>query len=184
MEPLHIDLEDPTREWVETDWQEVLTKGYPQLVGLCKVYARGAWEECMSDVVVHNLPGILRNYDSSRGVPLWGKVYTDLRWYIFKWLERKDKYGTLKVGSLDNAIAEGEVEEPYWEDDDRVDNIQAVTLAMQSLDEYDRMLLMFKFYEGLSVRQLADRLSLSVGATHKHLQQALNRMEEALDYDG
>lgn len=72
--------------------------------------------------------------------------------------------------------ADPDWQKPFQQCEDRCD----LQILLQSLSEPERQLLHWCYQEGLTEREIAQRLNLSKTAVHKRLAQVKNKMEKAL----
>lgn len=156
----------------------LLEREYDKLAAVCRRMVGGdRADEAMSEVVCEVLPRILRNFDETMGVPLMAKVTLDVKWYLYKWLRKRDTHKE-RYGCLDDALMDGECEEPFGDPVYALDERDSLRLVMSQLDEYDRGLIEMRLLGEKTTREMADDLGIANGSVHAHYTRALQRARE------
>lgn len=165
--PLHEDEEDQFSD-AEDGW-DIIIRCWDQLHRLCKRCCRGRYDlidEMMGEVVTR-VPSIVDNWDPTMDVPLRAKVFGDMRWYLWKWMNRRMKREVVGFVSLGDIDPEGRAPE---HDSDLKDEVQEI---MDSLEDWQRYILEAKLMRELTYPQIAEELGVSRGRAKQYFERAL-----------
>ena len=115
------------------------------------------FEECWHDVVVWKTPRIIETWDPCKAADLKTHVYTNLRWYVLKWIQNWNKHQ-----SRHEEVVETEYNLP----------VEAAEL-LDGMSEFNRVLIQHYVFEEFSPREIATANGWTVAKAREYISYAL-----------
>lgn len=168
-----IDLDD--LEIKVMDHWDFVEKNLDDIYKLAKRCCRRRYDlvdDMVSDMIADRLPSIFENWDPTLGVPVEKKVWIDLRWYMYKWMNRRMRLEVVPFEQLEfeDSVPDTRVEKHCLKDE--------VEVILSKLNPYDAGLLTMHHLGGMTFAEMGDALDISKGTAHKHYLKALSLAQE------
>ena len=152
----------------------------PAVEALCARAVRGTRDtrdEALSECW-ERLPGALATYDSRKGASLKTHVLTVLRWYIFKMTTSGPAVHQRRAEKLRRAV---ELSAPTRLTEDppvELDASSQVNYILAGLNEDQRTMLVLRYIEGWSLKDVADYFEIGHTAASQRIREALEAARE------
>lgn len=173
--PVGPDEEDFDREGDIEDHWDLLLRCWDQWERLCRRCCRGRRDlvDEMMERVVDVMPQVVEAWDPTFGVPLRAHAFASVRWYLWKFLNRRMKKEVEGRRTLDYD-PEGRAPELDY------DSIEEVQEIMASLEEWQRYMLEARVIRGLTFPQIAVELNVSRGRAKQWYERCLDEVRTFL----
>lgn len=159
---------------MELAWK-FLIENESRLRSMCRNACRGSTidpDDAWCDVCVARMPRIAELYDETVG-ELWPYAANNLRLYLQKYVAKRMGEPVVLYDHYDQSS------NPF-EQEYEVEYIQRIRVleVLDSVDDQQRLLLVLKFFHGLTFEEMALFLGCSVGNAYKRYTQALRTAME------
>ncbi|RMH22849.1 MAG: RNA polymerase sigma factor [Gammaproteobacteria bacterium] len=152
-------------------------------------YARKVYFKCLGIVKDHDdaqdlthdiMVKILLKIRTFRGdSPLFGWIYAVTYNHCLSWLQKRNKVRMQDFDEKSNEIADSDAELDLKKLTElRLEKLQ---ILMDSLSESDRMILMMKYQDGFSVKDISTMLDLGESAVKMRLKRSRDRLAELVN---
>lgn len=138
-----------------------LTEHEVEVRNLTYKACRGAEYLCdeLMEVVYDRIIRIHDLYDASFDVPRDAYMYIQLKWYLWKWMNKN--YRKLAVVPLSDDIGQ-------YEDDAKLDTADEVQFLLDQLSPYDRELIVLRHLGGLTYEAMGEVLNVTKTTARKY----------------
>lgn len=164
------------------DWREYIQQpgNYDRLFKMCLRLTRSQEraEEVMSDVVLEKLQANINTFDPAYDVPLEAHIMNNSKWYVYKWLKKQDKHRDFAM-SWEQATATDE--EPSYRSSPELDSHELLHEGLKRITQHDRLIIVMTLVQGITIRELAEQLKVSVGTAHSMRATAIKNARKAME---
>lgn len=154
------------------DHWEFVEENYEGIRNLCRRMCRRRYDlvdDMLSDMVTTYVPAIFENWDPTFDVPPDKKAWVDLKWYCWKWMNRRMRTEVIRFPQLE---FEEEIPDKRKDEHDLRDEVQTL---LSKLSAYDSAMLSMHLLCSMTFEDIGNALDISKGTARNHYIKALNR---------
>ncbi|MEN3040113.1 MAG: sigma-70 family RNA polymerase sigma factor [Bacteroidia bacterium] len=197
-----VALYQSSSELAEEAYNEIVNRYYHTLYKVCRGYLFGLKNtrlmyegidamarDITHDFMIEQLPRVIRRYDNSRGsLRTW--LHRCLINYATDTLRRRPK-GTIEAFQVEEEewksyriITEVLGEDSPYQERDLRDIQRVLIMHLERLPEHYRRPIELRFWQGLSVEEVAKELRLPIGTVKSQLSRAITILRQRLKAEG